>query len=276
MKKIGYYLSELYIRVGEHNLTSYSAQMAYFFLLSIFPFLILLFAILGKLSVTYNLASMAYMQIVPPEAYAIIDGYIEQLLEADLETVLPISLIASLMTASKAMSALERAFNQAYEVSQPRKYFYGRVIGVLMTTLVMGALIIALTLPSMGKRFFEILKVGIHLGSGFELFFFYGRWLIMMAAFVFVLSIIYMVIPNRKLKFTSVLPGVLITMVGMMALSASFSYFIEYFTNISFVYGSLGTMITLMIWLYFVGILLMLGAEINAMILEWQETDKKI
>lgn len=157
--------------------------------------------------------------------------------------MLPISLIASLITASKAMNALERAFNQAYEVSQPRKYFYGRVIGVLMTTLVMGALIIALTLPSMGKTFFEILKVGIRLGSGVELFFYYGRWLI--------------------------------TMVGMMALSAGFSFFIKSFSNISFVYGSLGTVVTLMIWLYFAGMLLMLGAEINGVLLEWHEKNEK-
>ncbi len=276
MEKISYCVRELYKRVGEHNLTSYSAQMAYFFLLSIFPFLILLFAILGKLSITYDLASVAYMQIVPPEAYVIIDGYIEHLLEANLETVLPISLIVSLITASKAMSALERAFNTAYEVSQPRKYFYGRVIGVLMTTLVMAVLIIALTLPSMGMSFFEVLKIGITMGSGFQLFIYYGRWLVMIASFVFVLSIIYKVMPNRNLKLSSVLPGVLITMVGMMALSAGFSFFIRSFSNISFVYGSLGTVMTLMIWLYFVGIVLMLGAEINAVLLEWQEKNEKI
>lgn len=271
MKKTSYCVSELYKRVSQHNLTSYSAQMAYFFLLSIFPFLILLFAILGKLSVTYDLASMAYMQIVPPEAYVIIDGYIEQLLDANLETVLPISLVASLVTASRAMNALERAFNQAYEVSHPRKYLYGRIVGVLMTILVMVVLIIALTLPSMGESFLEFVQRWTLLGEGFKQLFFYGRWLIMIGVFGLVLTVLYLVMPNKKLKLDSVLPGVAITMVGLMALSAGFSYFVRSFSNISFVYGSLGTVITLMLWLYFVGILLMIGAELNAVLLEWSE-----
>ena len=271
MKKISYCLRELYKRVGEHNLTSYSAQMAYFFLLSIFPFLILLFAILGKLSITYDLASMAYMQIVPPEAYVIIDGYIEQLLDAKIETVLPISLIASLLTASRAMNALERAFNQAYEVSQPRKFIYGRVIGVLMTAMVMVVLIIALTLPSMGSSFLEFVQKWTLLGEGFKQLIFYGRWLVMLGVFGFVLTVIYMVLPNKKLRLDSVLPGVVVTMIGLMVLSAGFSYFIQSFSNISFVYGSLGAVITLMVWLYFVGILLMLGAELNAVLLKWHK-----
>ncbi len=274
MEKISYCLRELYKRVGEHNLTSYSAQMAYFFLLSIFPFLILMFAILGKMQFTYDLASMAYMQLVPYEAYEIIDGYIAQLLEANLEAVLPISLVASLITASKAMNALERAFNQAYEVSQPRKYFYGRVIGVLMTTLVMAVLILGLTLPSMGKSFSDFLKEHIVLDYRFQIFFDYGRWLLMIGVFIFVLSVIYTIMPNRKLKLTSVLPGVVITMAGLIALSAGFSFFVKSFSNISFVYGSLGTVITLMLWLYFVGILLMLGAEINAVLMNWNESHK--
>lgn len=271
MKKISYCFRELYKRVGEHNLTSYSAQMAYFFLLSIFPFLILLFAILGKLSITYDLASMAYMQIVPPEAYVIIDGYIEQLLDAKIETVLPISLIASLLTASRAMNALERAFNQAYEVSQPRKFIYGRVIGVLMTAMVMVVLIIALTLPSMGNNFLEFVQKWTLLGEGLKQLFFYGRWPVMIGVFGFVLTVIYRVLPNKQLKLDSVLPGVLVTMIGLMVLSAGFSYFIHSFSNISFVYGSLGAVITLMVWLYFVGILLMLGAELNAVLLKWNE-----
>lgn len=270
MNKISFIAKELYWRVGEHNLTAYSAQMAYFFLLSIFPFLIILFAVLGKLQITYDVFSTAYMQVVPTEAYAIIDNYIKSLLAANLEAILPISSIASLWTASKAVNALERALNRAHDVPQPRKYVYGRGLGILVTILLVSILIVALTLPSMGKNFVGFLNQHMTIPVGLMLFLSYGRWLVLMAFFILILGMIYSWLPNISLKFGEVLPGVILTMFGWMCLSVGFSYFVQYLTNISFVYGSLGTVITLMIWLYFVGMLIMLGAELNAILIKWR------
>ncbi len=273
MNKISFIAKELYWRVGEHNLTAYSAQMAYFFLLSIFPFLIILFAVLGKLQITYDVFSTAYMQLVPTEAYAIIDNYIKNMLAANLEAILPISSVASLWTASKAVSALERALNRAHDVPHLRKYVYGRVLGILITILLVFILIVALTLPSMGKNFIDFLNLHMTLPVGLRLFLSYGRWVILMAFFILILAMIYSWLPNISLNFREVLPGVILTMFGWMCLSVGFSYFVQYLTNISFVYGSLGTVITLMIWLYFVGMLIMLGAELNAILIKWRNLD---
>lgn len=268
---MSFVIKELYGRANEHNLTAYSAQMAYFFLLSIFPFLIILFALLGRLQITYDVFSSAYMQVVPTEAYSIIDSYIKNLLAAKLETILPISLLASLWTASKAVNALERALNQAYEVPQPRKYIYGRLLGMLVTILLMLILIIALILPSMGSGFTALLSNHIRFTPGFELFISYGRWLMLLTFFMLILAMIHSWLPNIHMQFKDVLPGVVFTMAGWMCLSLGFSYFVQLATNISFVYGSLGAVITLMIWLYCVGILIMLGAELNAILIEWRK-----
>ncbi len=276
MNKIRFIVKELYSRVVEHNLTGYSAQMAYFFLLSIFPFLILFFAVLGKLQITYDVVSAAYMQVMPVEAFSIIDSYIKGLLAAKLETVLPISLIASLWTASKAVNALERAFNRAHEVPQRRKYIYGRLIGVLVTLFLVLILIIALTLPSMGSNFIGWVNQFVRLPIGLKYFFAYGRWIVLISFFITILSVIYSWLPNITLTFVQVIPGVIFTMVGWSCLSVGFSIFIQYFSNISFIYGSLGTIITLMIWLYFIGILIMFGAEINAVLIKWHEIQKQI
>lgn len=274
MKKIGFIFKELYWRVGEHNLTAYSAQMAYFFLLSIFPFLIILFAVLGKLQITYDMFSSAYTQVVPAEAYTIIDNYIKSLLAANLEAILPLSSIASLWTASKAVNSLERALNKAHDVPQPRKYVYGRGLGILMTILLMSILIVALTLPSMGKNFVAFLNQHMTIPVILMLFLSYGRWIVLISFFVLILGMIYSWLPNIRLQFVEVIPGVLFTMIGWLCLSVGFSYFVQYFSNISFVYGSLGTVITLMIWLYFVGMLIMLGSELNAILIKWREIER--
>lgn len=274
MNKIKFIAKELYSRVGEHNLTGYSAQMAYFFLLSIFPFLILFFAVLGKLQITYDVVSSAYMQVMPVEAFSIIDTYIKGLLAAKLETILPFSLVASLWTASKSVNALERALNRAHEVPQRRKYIWGRLLSVLVTLFLVLILIIALTLPSMGSNFIGWADQFVHLPIGLKYFFAYGRWIVLISFFVTILSVIYSWLPNITLTFVQVMPGVIFTMFGWSCLSVGFSVFIQYFSNISFVYGSLATIITLMIWFYFIGILIMFGAELNAVLIKWHEIEK--
>lgn len=257
-------------RIREHNLSAYSAQMAYFFLLSIFPFLIVLFAVAGKLDMTYSVMSAAYMQVMPQEAFSIIDAYIRNLLEADLDKVLPISLLASLWTASNAMSALERALSVVYDVPQPRKYLRSRLFGMLMTVLLLLILLIALILPNLSKAFLTWLSLHMWMPINYLTLIAYGRWVLMLTLFILVLSIVHLWMPKRSLTLKQILPGVIFTMVGWTGLSIGFSMFLRYFSNISFVYGSLGAVITLMIWLYLIGMLLMLGGEINDLLIKWE------
>lgn len=262
---------ELYYRAGEHQMSAYAAQIAYFFVLSIFPFLIIAFAVLGKLEITYTVVSSAYQQLVPFEAYQIIDGYIETLLSAKLEAVVPISLLASLWTASQAVGALERALNRAHEVASPRRYIKSRLFGLMMTVLLLSLLLISIVLPNLTSDFLDWLSGHLHMTMAFRQAIAYGRWLLLGSLFLVVLTLIQMVMPNVKLTIREVWPGVLVNFGGWGVLSIGFSGFVRYFSNISFVYGSLGAVITLMIWLYFVGLLIMFGAEVNAAIIKYYQ-----
>lgn len=250
-------------------MSAYAAQMAYFFVLSIFPFLIIAFAVLGKLDITYSVVSSAYQQLVPVEAYEIIDGYIKSLLSANLETVVPISLVASLWTASQAVGALERALNRAHEVTAPRRYIKSRLFGLMMTVLLLSLLLVSIVLPNITIGFLDWLSGHIHMSKAIRQTIAYGRWLLLSGLFIVVLTLFQMMMPNVKLKLRQVWPGVLVNFGGWGILSIGFSLFVRYFSNISFVYGSLGAVITLMIWLYFVGLLIMLGAEVNAALIKY-------
>jgi membrane protein len=150
---------------------------------------------------------------------------------------------------------------------------YGRGLGILVTILLMSILIVALTLPSMGKNFVAFLELHMNIPVVLMVFLSYGRWVVLMTFFFLILGMIYSWLPNIHLKFQEVIPGVIFTMLGWMCLSVGFSYFVQYFSNISFVYGSLGTVITLMIWLYFIGMLIMLGSELNAILIKWHESN---
>lgn len=266
-------VKELYIRTGEHQMSAYAAQMAYFFVLSIFPFLIIAFAVLGKFDLTYTVVSSAYQQLVPVEAYVIIDGYIKSLLSANLETVVPLSLLASLWTASKAVSALERALNRAHEVSEPRRYLKSRLFGLMMTVLLLSLLLVSIILPNITIGFLDWLSLHVAMSKGIRQVIAYGRWLLLAGLFIVVLTLFQLVMPNVKLKLKQVWPGVIVNFGGWGILSIGFSLFVRSFSNISFVYGSLGAVITLMIWLYFVGLLIMLGAEVNAALIKYYQQE---
>lgn len=274
-KKILYVITGVQQRWGNHAISAYSAQMAYFFLLSIFPFLIFLLAVLGKMEITYTIVNTAALELVPSEAMVAVEGFVKNLLKANLETLVPISLLTSLWTASKAFSALECALNTAYEVEKRRSYIRGRGVGLIMTVALSAMIIVALTLPSMGFEFTTAISQYVQVSPSLISFLNNGRWYLILSIFILVLFSLYIWLPNIQLKVRDILPGTCFAIFGWWALSVSFSVLVQQVSSFSFIYGSLGAVVTLMIWLYFIGLILMIGGEINALLSEYKAVNSK-
>jgi len=94
------------------------------------------------------------------------------------------------------------------------------------------------------------------------------RWLVPPVLIYVVFSLIYWLVPNLKIQFKSVLPGALFATVGWILTSLAFSFYVGSYGNYSSTYGSIGGIIVLMMWLYFSAIILMLGGQLNAVMLE--------
>lgn len=89
--------------------------------------------------------------------------------------------------------------------------------------------------------------------------------------FLFVLISIYYIAPNKKLTLKSVLPGSIFTLIGWVILSFGYSIYVKFFTKYTIIYGSLGALILFMIWFWFLGIILVLGGEINAILWDYEK-----
>jgi membrane protein len=265
---------ELFVRFNEHSISAYSAQMAYFFFLSLFPFLILLFALIGRLHITYTEFSTLgskFTEIVPKEVFEIINGFLVNNLSTSGGEVFTFSILATLWTSSKGVNSLLRALNMAYEVKENRGFVKVRIVSMAFTVFLTFSIIFAIILPSLGNNFINIINYFFELSPTIETLILKGRWALILVVIFETLLFVYRYLPNRKLERNQVLPGTIISLSLWILASVGFSYFIENVNNYSVVYGSLGAVIVLMLYFYVIGNILMIGGEINSVLIDYKK-----
>lgn len=261
-----YYLifKRLYKRYKHHDISAYSALMAFFLTLSLFPFLIILFAILGQLSIDTNLIISAIELFFPPEVHELVLEYIKQNIILRDYSVISLSIIGTLWASSRGIRALMLSLNMAYEVKETRNYLIVKLIDIFYTILVLIGIVFLLTLPNIGREFLmyvdDYIKINQNIIELISIIKIYA----LPISIILIITTLYMYLPNKKQSFKKVLPGTIFTVLGWTILSYLFSLFVNYIANFSVIYGSLSTMIILMLWLYFSSIILILGGELNS------------
>jgi len=263
--------NEMRHRYKKHHITAFSAQMSYFFILSLFPFLIFLVSLIGWFSIDNVWVVSNLSNMIPKEAAQIILDYVEDVLLTGT-SIISVSIIATLWTASKAINALMRALNIVYEVPETRGYLKVRILGMFYTILFAFAIVLALVLPSMGHDFFNLVQRFIEVPRGFIDLFTSLRWIGVLVFLGIVIGSTHVIMPNTRITIRSALPGTLFSLFGWTVISYGFSYFIENFSRFSIIYGSLTAVIVLMVWMYMSGIILMFGGEINHYLFEKKES----
>lgn len=257
-------ISLLLKRIQKHHISSFSSQIAFYMLLSLFPFLILLFMLLTKLSINYN-DQMVYIYRVVPEAVgAIIQDYLIYSQQFSNAIFSPL-IFSSLWLSSNATVAMMNALNMAYDIEESRPYIVKKIIGILTTMLTLVLIISALILPNIGTYVMtyirKIVPIPLIPMASFNLI----RFALAGLIFFTVLATLYYVLPNAKLKIKDVMAGTIFSFVGLLLISYLFGYFVKEFSRYSLVYGGLAAVIILMMWLYLCGHILMIGGEMNAM-----------
>ncbi len=268
-------IEEIKSRFKHHNISAYGAQLAYFLLLSLFPFLIFLIAILSLFSLSLDGALDTLARVAPKEVILIINDYIRTLLPSRSINVLSISFLAAIWSASRAVNALINALNNAYEVQETRGFLRKRILAIFFTILVALSIVLALTIPTMGMDFLLWLSKYISLSNFVIKAWYYSRWLIITFILYLVLGLLYFAAPNKELKFADIIPGTIFAIFGWIAISLGFSYFVNNFRNYTLVYGSLAAIIVLMVWLYLSGVILIIGGEMNSLYSIYRHLNKR-
>ncbi|QLK86383.1 YihY/virulence factor BrkB family protein [Staphylococcus sp. 17KM0847] len=260
------FLKYLIYRIGKDDASGLAAQLAYYFMLSLFPMLIFILSLVPLFNIDRDTFIQQISDNAPADAASIITSIIDDIMGNANSGILSVGLILTLWTASNGMTALMNAFNVAYDVEDSRNFIVSKLLSVFFTLALGITLPLTLVLFTFGQQIGNLLFGPLGLDEQIRWIFSLVRTALPVIAILVVFTVLYTAAPNVKIKLKSVLPGALFATVVWVLGTLAFGYYVSNFGNYSKTYGSIGGVIVLMLWLYITGFILIIGAEINAII----------
>lgn len=249
-------------KVRDDFVAAFSAQAALFIIISFFPFLMLLLSILQFFPIPDSTKLRIFTSVFPTAVNSFIVSVITEISRAT-GTVISITAITALWSASKGFLAIMRGLNSVYNIKETRNYFLLRIISTFYTLIFAMMLIVTMILFVFGNRLYLWIEQRFPLLRDLALVIISLRTIIGLLILLIFFLIIYVVIPNRKSRFMNELPGAMVCSAGWMGFSYAFSFYIDNFANYTPMYGSLTAVVLFMLWMYFCMYILFIGAEIN-------------
>lgn len=246
------------------EITVYAAQASFFIVLSFFPFLMLLLSLIQFIPAVSKSDLMAILVAIMPDMLdSLMISIVDDLYINSPGTILSVTAAAALWSAARGMMGIARGLNRICASQEKRSYVTRRLIYAGYTVIFMIICILSLVLLVFGSsiqnlitRIFPILDtLATHIIS--------FRSLLAMILFLFCFIGLYTIVPDKKLDPWQQVPGAIFTTIGWLIFSYAFSIYFTYFSNFSYMYGSLTAIVLMMLWLYFCICILFIGAEIN-------------
>jgi membrane protein len=258
------------VDADRNHTMAFAAALSYYFVLSLFPALIALSAVVGFLPVpdlfSQILALMA--RFVPADSMGVVRQIAHDVISPHRGALLSFGLIGTLWTASSGFAGMIEALNVAYNVPETRPYWKTRGLAVLMTILIGWLLLVALAVMLVGPKFGEWLAGVMHLSMFWARIWPVVRWMVSGAFIVLAVEAMYFLAPNVKQRFTHTVSGAVFAVVSWLTLSSALGIYFQRFANFNRTYGALGGAIALMTWLYWSSFAILIGAEINSEVLQ--------
>lgn len=261
-------------RIAEAEISTSSATVAYYLLLSLFPLLIAVGNILPYLQIE-SATAMAYLQeIIPSQVFSFLKPAIENLLTQRSGGLLSISALATLWSASQSINALQKVMNKAYGVEARGNFIITRIVSILVLVFFMIAFVFVTIVFGFGRVIIDFIQPILEIPHDWINTFEALKWPVTIVGLLLLMSLIFLLVPNAKVSFRSVIPGAVFATVGWMLLSQIFGLYAKYFAARVSGYQIIGSFIVLMIWLNLISIILIFGGVINAVVAEF--TGKKV
>ncbi|PLR96110.1 YihY/virulence factor BrkB family protein [Bacillus sp. T33-2] len=264
------FIRHLWKRIHVDEVPALAAQLAYFFLLSLFPLLLFLITLVPYTPITQDDILRFFQDYAPGETMELIKGSLDDIMERDVK-LLSIGVIGTIWTASNGINAVIRAFNKAYRVEETRSFLVSRAMAIMLTLAMIFVFLVALLLPVFGREIGIFLFTKLGMRSEFLSIWETLRWLISVLILFVVFTGLYWITPNKKLRCITALPGSIFATAGWVIVSWGFSFYVRNFGHYSAAYGSIGAMIVLLTWLYLSAYIIIIGGEINGYLSERQE-----
>ncbi len=261
-------------RFNEDHVGAYAAQSAYFILLSFIPFVLLLVTLVQYTPLTQEIVTDALVGLVPAEFSSFIKGIVSEVFGKSPAFV-PLSAVIALWSAGKGINSLTNGLNCIYRVEETRGYVINRLRSTFYTLIFVLAVALTLILLVFGNQIQAGIAAKFPMIAKVTSFIIGMRTFITLAMLCAVFLLIYKFVPNRRASFKSQFPGAIVSSVAWSIFSLAFSIYIDFAPGTVNMYGSLTTLVLIMLWLYFCMWIVLIGAEINSYFedkLRWLET----
>lgn len=256
----------LIVKVKKDDVFALGAQLAYYLILSFFPFLMFLITLIGF----SNLNSMEVIDglrtLLPSNVFDLTSATIVEVVENQHAGLLGVSIMLSVWAASSAFRAVIKGINKAYNVRENRSFIKISIIAIISIVALAFIIIITLAMLVFGSLIGDLLKTYLPFDVLINKLWDILRYLVVVTSMIFIFAVIYRYAPATRISWREVFPGAIVTTIGWIAASIGFSFYINNFNNYSRLYGGLGAVFVLMTWLYITSIIFILGGEINSVI----------
>ncbi len=243
------------------NISSFAASTAFFLFISLIPILYLVCSILPFVNITQDALRESINAVLPGVIGMFLNSIIADVYGQSAGGI-SLAVLVMLWSAGKGMMALMRGLNAVNEVDEEKNYFFVRVIAAVYTVLLIVAVIISMVVSGFGKLIIRMFIDSIPGGSIVYSVFTRVRFLYVWIVLTVLFMLIYSYVPGQRQKFLMQMPGAIFTAVIWNGFSLGFSVYLEYFGDFG-VYGSLATVVIVLLWLYCMSYIVMVGAHIN-------------
>ena len=252
----------------EGAITTRASSLAFNFFLAFFPSIIVFFTLIPYIPINGLQETLMELLavVLPPSTNEITFQTLEDIISNPRGGLLSVGFILALYFSTNGINSLIEAFNSSYHIREIRPLIQQRILSLGLTLLLSIMLIIAIGLIIFGTVVVNYLVSSEIITTGAADLIIYGKWFVMLAMLFFGISILFHLGPALKSKWKLFTPGSIFATIFIIITSIGFNYYINHFSQYNKIYGSIGTLMIILLWMYFNSIILLTGFELNASI----------
>lgn len=253
----------------DHSVAKNAAALAYYLLFAIFPLMIFFSNLLGMLDLNVFAIIHTLDNFLPKAVVEIAESYLEFVSGNSSRVLMWFSLVFSIWFPMRAVKGLMDDVRRAYDLPSPKHPLRYMIKQLIFTVIFLVVIVLTLILATVGEKFLIYIntvfpKSIFGVSDYFINLWQYLRFILIAFLVLCVTGVLYLASFDEKRPVKTVLPGITVALFSWIILSIGFSFYVENFANYSLIYGTLGTIIILLIWLYMTSLILILGAELNS------------
>lgn len=261
-------LRRTFHEINDDDCWGLAAQLAFYFLLALFPAVLVLVALIAYLPLDNIFPELlaALATVAPPEVVLLIRNQFDQIATGNRAGLLTAGILGAVWSSSAATSAIIDALNIAYDIREWRAWWKRRLLAVVLTFGLAVAVVLSLALLLIGPRALIWSVAWLGLDPFVAGLWQVSRWPALILVLILVLDLLFYLAPNRHVPWVWISPGALTSTLLWIGSSLGFRYYVANMSDYAATYGAIGGAIVTMLWFYVSGLAVLVGAEMNAVI----------